>query len=63
MMFPRPSGDFPSEEQTSVEMIMKLTALSGEGNHEAGLLMAMVFTMRESLSAIHDKDRLAAIGI
>ncbi|MFT7244804.1 MAG: 2-polyprenyl-6-methoxyphenol hydroxylase-like FAD-dependent oxidoreductase [Candidatus Azotimanducaceae bacterium] len=60
---PGTTGDFPSEEQTSVENIMKLTTLSGDGNQEAGLLMAMVFTMRDSLSAIHDKDRLAAIGI
>ena len=57
------AGDFPSEEQTSVEMVMKLTTLGGEGNKEAALLLGMVFSMRDSLSAIHDKERLAAVGI
>ncbi|MFT7131983.1 MAG: 2-polyprenyl-6-methoxyphenol hydroxylase-like FAD-dependent oxidoreductase [Cyclobacteriaceae bacterium] len=60
---PGTTGDFPAEEQTSVEMVMKLAALGGEGNKEASLLLGMVFSMRDSLSAIHDKERLTAVGI
>ena len=54
--FARPecTGDFPAEEQSSVELLMRLSELGDEGNAEAALVLANVGSLRAPLSAIHE---------
>lgn len=57
------TGDFPTEEAESMELIGKLAALSADGNQDATLLLASIGAMREPLSALHDPDTREALSI
>jgi hypothetical protein len=57
------TGDFPTEEQESMELIGKLAALSADGNQDATVLLASIGSMREPLSAVHDPATRKALSI
>jgi 2-polyprenyl-6-methoxyphenol hydroxylase-like FAD-dependent oxidoreductase len=51
---PQCTGDFPSEEQASIERLTRLMQLADDGDAEAAALVANVGAMRMPLSALHD---------
>ena len=62
--FSRPecTGDFPTEEQASIELLTKMAQLGESGDAEAATLIASIGAMRSPLSSLHDpkwKSRLA----
>ena len=51
---PKCTGDFPTEEQRTVELLTKANALADSGDADAALLVASIGGMRTPLSAIED---------
>jgi len=51
---PQCTGDFPSEEQASIERLTELMQLGDNGDAEAAALVANVGAMRMPLAALHD---------
>ena len=57
------TGEFPSEEMQSVELLGKLVQLSDQGNQDAKLLLASISSMRKPLSALFDPEITEALAV
>jgi 2-polyprenyl-6-methoxyphenol hydroxylase-like FAD-dependent oxidoreductase len=56
-------GDFPEEEQKTVETMMKLNKLAGEGNMIAAGALALVQTMQKPLSFLNEQEILDVLSL
>jgi 2-polyprenyl-6-methoxyphenol hydroxylase-like FAD-dependent oxidoreductase len=51
-------GDFPAEEQKTIETMMKLVGMAGEGNREAAYVLGRIQTMQAPLSTLDEQETL-----
>lgn len=56
-------GDFPVEEQETLQTMMKLNELADGGSREAAVLLGLVQSMQAPLSVLDEPETLARFGL
>jgi 2-polyprenyl-6-methoxyphenol hydroxylase-like FAD-dependent oxidoreductase len=56
------TGDFPDDEQTSIEVLMNLRQAADNGSTEAETIFALIAGMREPLRILHTEKTKAALA-
>ena len=56
-------GDFPVEEQDTLQTMMKLNELVDGGSRDAAVLLGLVQTMQAPLSVLDEPETLARFGL
>ena len=56
-------GDFPVEEQKTIETMMKLIGMAGEGNRDAAEILRLIQSMQAPLSTLDEPATLDRFGI